>query len=468
MNIILPKYSLLTLALTLTLTAVSVSVSVSALAFGSTSISSSRPSSFPFLSCNNNRPVSAIATTTATLLFNRNGMHSMHNGLHTNLGTASSSSSTLFRRRQQHHKTSASTILSSSSSSSSASATAVTPRRERRDVKTKIPGVFWSNAKSKYMLDFDWMMKGSFRQRIIGAFKFFFLGGLVSFFKIMYGLYFRSVPATIYDARAKEEEEGLSKSDFFDKYGFVLVNHTSAMDANGWEESDRNNLGELIKSINAKDDGQQYKQIMDDFRNGDTPVKSIYAKEVVDLITSIVIPRATNVMPPARGIRRYITTNINKAPAKQLHNDYGLDFDDVVDRNPAFDFKSQKLQYEETKSNEYMLINLWRPIKPMSTPCRSYPLCFLDSTTLGPDDFVEIDNMSLGVITVLKENPSKHKFYYYPDMTVDEVLIFKQFHKVRNETTARMPTFHTAFVDPAADKTTEGRVSFEYRVGLLC
>merc|ERR1712241_28391 len=113
-----------------------------------------------------------------------------------------------------------------------------------------------------------------------------------------------------------------------------------------------------------------------------------------------------------------------------------------------------------------MLVNFWRPIKPMSTPCRSLPLCFLDSTTLSEDDFVSLDGGSGGVSTSLKQNP-KHKFYYYPDMTVDEVVAFKQFHQVRNESIARMPVFHTAFADPAADKTTEGRVSFEYRVSIL-
>ena len=101
-----------------------------------------------------------------------------------------------------------------------------------------------------------------------------------------------------------------------------------------------------------------------------------------------------------------------------------------------------------------------------SSELRSFPLCFLDPTTLQEGDFVEVDSASLGVVTALKENP-EHRFYYYPDMTVNEVVVFKQFHQLRNETSARMPVFHTAFADPAADETTEDRVSFEYRVGIL-
>jgi len=51
-------------------------------------------------------------------------------------------------------------------------------------------------------------------------------------------------------------------------------------------------------------------------------------------------------------------------------------------------------------------------------------------------------------------------------MTVDELVVFKQLHRFRNETSAKMPIFHTAFPDPAAVKNTEGRVTFQYRVGL--
>lgn len=340
----------------------------------------------------------------------------------------------------------------------------------KRDVNARLPGTFWGGAKSTYVLDFDWMVSSQlgFRKRVMAAFRFFFMGGLLEFVKSFYALYFRSTPVTIHDARMKEAEEGLSKSDFFDKYGFVILDAPSAMTAEGWKESDRDLGKQFFAAYNNRtvDGGASYGKVMDDFRNGDTAVKKVYAPEAADLIRSIV-PRAKVILPPARGIRRYLTKNPNKAPAKQVHNDYGLDFEDVVSRNPFFDFDEQRALYEETEADEYMLVNLWRPVKPMAEPCRSFPLCFLDSSTLSEDDFVTIDSKSLGVATGLKEN-SAHRFYYYPDQTVDEVVVFKQFHQFRNESIARMPTFHTAFADPAADKSTEGRVSFEYRVGLLC
>lgn len=291
-------------------------------------------------------------------------------------------------------------------------------------------------------------------------------GGLIKFFIVLYATYGRSVPITIYDARAKEAEMNLSKAEFFDKYGFVILKSKSAMTAEGWEASDRDQKSLLREySSRSKDGGAAYNKRMDDFRNEATPVKEIYAKEATELLKSI-LPRAKTIMGPAKGIRRSLGAGLLNAPAKVLHNDYGLIFDEVAERNPFFDFDKQRAIYEESEADEYMLVNLWRPIAPMSTPLRSLPLCFLDSSTLSKDDFVSIDSKSLGVTAALKNSPD-HKFYYYPDMTIDEVIVFKQFHRIRNENSARMPVFHTAFADPAADENTEGRISFEYRVGLL-
>lgn len=345
---------------------------------------------------------------------------------------------------------------------------------QRRDVEVSLPGLFGENSKSVYLLDdFAWAIKAgvSIPDRIRGCLGFLFGGGLIEYAKFLWVIFGRrAASATIYDARAREAEEGLSKAEFFEKYGFVLLEHTTAMTEEDWEASDRDVAGTLTAfNLRSEDGGASYNDMLDRFRNADTPVRRIYSEEIVELI-SAVLPRAKTIMPPSEGIRRRIEGGgIHKSPAKLVHNDYGLVFDEVADRNPFFDFDKQKKIYEESGSDEYLLVNLWRPIAPMSATgkLRSFPLCFLDASTVSGDDFVSSDSQSFGVATHLKEN-EKHRFYYYPDMTVNEVILFKQFHQVRNESLARMPVFHTAFPDPAWDaKHDEGRVSFEYRVGLL-
>lgn len=343
----------------------------------------------------------------------------------------------------------------------------------RRDVTTKLVGLFPEGFDSVFELDdFAWFSEPgtSLASKLKGGIRFVFQGGLAAYLRFMWMTYgARGTTTTVYDARAQEAAEGLSKAEFFEKYGFVILDAPTAMTASDWEASDRD-LAATVEEYTSRteDGGERYKRRLDEFRNADTPVKRIYARETEELIRS-VLPQAKTIMPPAQGIRRKVKVeDPNNAPVPNVHNDYGLNFDEVVNRNPFFDFDKQREIYKASDSEEYMLINLWRPIAPMSSdlPLRSMPLCFLDSSTLGDDDYVMLDNGSLGLFTFVKRNPN-HRFYYYPDMSVNEVVLFKQFHKHRDESLARTPVFHAAFADPAADETTEDRVSFEYRVGLL-
>ena len=79
-----------------------------------------------------------------------------------------------------------------------------------------------------------------------------------------------------------------------------------------------------------------------------------------------------------------------------------------------------------------MYINWWRAIEPMKGPIQSYPLCVCDPNTITEDDIVFVDILNGGIPAeidtikwlYLKYNPA-HKWYFYPEMTKDEVLVFK-------------------------------------------
>mmetsp|Transcript_8257 Transcript_8257/g.9557 ORF Transcript_8257/g.9557 Transcript_8257/m.9557 type:complete len:410 (+) Transcript_8257:739-1968(+) len=309
--------------------------------------------------------------------------------------------------------------------------------------ETKLPGIYGPESKSKVTIDVASINPKNFTNT-------------------------KSIPATILDARAKERKEGLSKSEFFNKYGFVILDHKTSMVAEDWLASDREvTIAELIKN-NFYDLGDQYQKVMDRYQNSHTPAKHIYANEVEGLIRT-TFPQTKEVMAPAQGVRRTVSSNSNK-PVKSMHTDYGFSsFDGLFENIKFIDFHPYHSKYEETGANELMLVNFWRPVS-MHQSLRSNPLCFLDSSTVDIKDFVTIeyqaDEKKVFNSYTIKENPS-HEFYFYPDMTNDEVVMFKQFHQMRNESTARIPTFHTAFADPAADEETEARISFEYRVAIL-
>lgn len=76
----------------------------------------------------------------------------------------------------------------------------------------------------------------------------------------MKATYGRSIPMTVLDARALEREEGLSKKEFFEKHGFVLLDHKTSMSEEDWIESDRN-LNELNNVIFQGTDKDKYKQV---------------------------------------------------------------------------------------------------------------------------------------------------------------------------------------------------------------
>mmetsp|Transcript_11262 Transcript_11262/g.12755 ORF Transcript_11262/g.12755 Transcript_11262/m.12755 type:complete len:347 (-) Transcript_11262:57-1097(-) len=319
-----------------------------------------------------------------------------------------------------------------------------------RNVETELPGIYRQGSKSKYILDraaFDFNSPTSDSTTT------------------------NTIPVTIMDARIKEHEENLSKQDFFHKHGFVIIDHKSAMSAKDWSTSDRVVPIKDLFRDNFYGLGDHYNKVMDEYRNAETPAKHIYAKEVEGMIRS-VFPQTKEVIAPAQGLLRKAVPNVTNAPVKTMHTDYGFSgFDGLLNNIKYIDFHSHIEKYEEIKANEFMLVNFWRPVLPMSNKLRSHPLCFLDTSTVHEKDQVTVNIQKDGQISTnnlysLKENP-RHEFYYYPDMTTDEVVIFKQFHQLRNESTARMPTFHTSFVDPAADEETEGRISFEYRVAIL-
>ena len=75
-------------------------------------------------------------------------------------------------------------------------------------------------------------------------------------------------------------------------------------------------------------------------------------------------------------------------------------------------------------------VNVWRPIRG---PLRTMPLAVCDATSMRPDDFVACDLIyrdRVGEISYVAYS-EHHRWYYYPDMHRDEVLLLKCFDSVR-------------------------------------
>jgi len=259
------------------------------------------------------------------------------------------------------------------------------------------------------------------------------------------------------NARELEKAAGLSKKDFFKKYGFVVLNHHSTMTAEDWLASDQ-----------FKDQAEVPKdKVLETYWSKDTPAKTIYSKEVEKLARELV-PQTVHVCSPAQGVRR--GPGGYQVFGAAVHSDFPYKLEEWQMNENMRKLVSSDEEFKTMMTGNYVMINFWRPVSPMKGPCQDKPMCVLDPRTVDPADVSSIQmfgqipggQIYLGV----QYNPNQ-VWYYYPDMTTDEVLVFKQFEHVKGEASGRMPVFHTAFHDPAAPKEPEKRCSFEYRVGCL-
>jgi len=113
--------------------------------------------------------------------------------------------------------------------------------------------------------------------------------------------------------------------------------------------------------------------------------------------------------------------------------------------------------------SRWALYNMWRAVTP---PPQDFPLAVCDARTVNPDDEVTVTAITkerMGEIihdTTGYLFSSSHRWHYYPDMTRDEVLVFKA-HDSDSQRSRRVP--HTAFTDPTCPPGAPTRASVEMR-----
>lgn len=186
-----------------------------------------------------------------------------------------------------------------------------------------------------------------------------------------------------------------------------------------------------------------------------------------------IIPNAGEVVYPTFALRRG-PGGPNNFYGLGVHQDFGLYPEDMkttlTHNDCTYEQWLEKLDEEGTAG--YSVINFWRPVLPMQGPVKNTPLAVCDPNTVKMDEIVPQD--LYGFVPGGQHNmgikfSADQKWYYYPDMTKDEVLVFRQFHYEKGVTAPyqRIQTvFHTAFNHPGAPKEAEARCSSEYRVAV--
>eukprot|EP01084_Bolivina_argentea_P120422 213450_1 len=226
----------------------------------------------------------------------------------------------------------------------------------------------------------------------------------------------------------------------FKSHGFQLINH--------------------ITKLSTKDF----------YTNPNDKIQSIYYQEIESIIKSLTnaqFVKAFEHQIRSTGSKpQYATVNIGLA-AHGAHSDF-------TQYSALKCFKSALLSvpkddYDYTQGR-FAVINVWRNISDIND-IKDYHLAVMDAqTVITPDDFLKYDFIpSDGTYKAESyylnaSGAPHHKWYYFPGMKKNEMLVFIQYD-TDFKSTSRF-AFHTAIYDPTFDSTEKEfvRESIELRL----
>jgi hypothetical protein len=116
---------------------------------------------------------------------------------------------------------------------------------------------------------------------------------------------------------------------------------------------------------------------------------------------------------------------------------------------------------EALLQGRYGIINLWHPI---TGPVLESPLAVCEAGSIDPSDLIPTTTGVKHEVYQLRFRPA-HRWFYFPQMRTDEILLFKCYDSVRDGR-ARF-TAHTAFDDPSTPPDAPRRESIEVRALVL-
>jgi len=250
------------------------------------------------------------------------------------------------------------------------------------------------------------------------------------------------------DARPRQAQ-ARSEADFFDRHGFVLLSHETAV--RDWEvTADAAETSEVVR---------------------------LYYPEIERLVRQRLLPgKRVEVHQKAAPLRRGRGTSTPQY-ANGVHSDYGTTPDDFQVSVEAFAGpqagQGWRRSYERDEVEAFMMIDFWRPTN-MAGPLDHMPLALCDPTSVELEDLVPtamtgIAPTGLPTNHVALRYNSGQRWYYYPAMRTDEVLAFKLIECRKDDPapSAFRSVFHTAFADPATPADAEQRQSCEHRVAVV-
>ena len=227
--------------------------------------------------------------------------------------------------------------------------------------------------------------------------------------------------------------DGRTVETELDREGFVLVPHVSAVD-----DFDQIQVDPEVDARYVEEVAALVREL-----TGASKVlllgggKKRFGESAVDKLTPL-----TNAKPA-----RYPHADNTDASALELANLFDMFVDD-------FDLGAYR---------RWAMYNVWRAITP---PPQDFPLAVCDARSVRADDEVTVtaitEELQGDIVhdTMSYVHNPAHRWYYFPDMTIDEVIVFKSGDSDPN---GAVRVAHTAFTDPTCPPGVPTRASVEMR-----
>lgn len=189
-------------------------------------------------------------------------------------------------------------------------------------------------------------------------------------------------------------------------------------------------------------------------------VESVYYPELERLVTEVSCAfRAVAYDHTLRsGDKDECEARLVREPVPHVHNDYS----EAYGRRRPRELLPEMLPDEADAllESRFAIIQVWRPIRTV----RSDPLAIADARTVQPGDLIASDRRLPDRVVEnyhLTYNP-EHRWFYFPAMQPDEVIVFKTFDSATDGRARFTP--HTAFKDPTSPADAPHRQSIEARL----
>ncbi len=202
---------------------------------------------------------------------------------------------------------------------------------------------------------------------------------------------------------------------------------------------------------------KQTSRVLDFYDNAQVEV--IYEAEVRRLVKQETAANEVVIFDHTRraACEKTRKQRMTREPASTIHNDYTAW---SGPKRLQEIYRDQQQRLAQILERRFAIVNVWRS---MLGVIENFPLALCDASTTAAEDLIPVKRLAkdrTGEIQLATYNP-KHKWFYFPHMTADEVLLFKTYDSAEDGR-ARY-TIHTSFADPSAPRNAPVRQSIETR-----